>query len=295
MTTQTLTLTLFISSILAITPVASLPHNHNTHHHHQVRDTAKTKTSMPDWQIALLGIGCILAVTSLGLIGGACQGIFCTSRKKKLNDDDDTAGAAAPSTHQQQQQGLDFGCRGYEASDGASDQSTLAASRFSWQDEKGVTTEVYMDGAVPGAGPPPPQPIFMISDEQDDEEYQREQMAAAAAHMQQQAGYFQPPMAASHGVVGASAPPRSPLSPAWGRSPSPLLESSFGGGVGGGTPASGGGLARQNGCERNGAAREETEHWMADVDLEDEPLRGGEKAAAANAQAEGKWHPTQFL
>lgn len=115
---------------------------------------------MPSWEIPVICISLFLVFMSVGLLGGACEYIFCTRRKRTAVHDD-----------------LDFGCRGTPSGSPqlGSDQSTLVGDRppaaaaahdddakvreeeelgrYSWRDDKGVTTEVYMDGKIPGAGP----------------------------------------------------------------------------------------------------------------------------------------------
>lgn len=110
---------------------------------------------MPSWQIPVICICLFLVFMSIGLIGGVCEYMLCTRRNRAAVHD------AAD---------LDFGCRGTPSGSPqiGSDQSTLIGDklshetrvkeeeelgRYSWQDDKGITTEVYMDGKIPGAGP----------------------------------------------------------------------------------------------------------------------------------------------
>lgn len=122
--------------------------------------------------------GLIFGLILVGVIGGACETLICLSFKRPVRDD------AEPDPED-----LDFGCQGEprampeirvivdkQTGDQASAQhvegilgrstssgsgvssnssSSGKLSRYSWQDEKGITTEVYLDGTTPDARPAP--------------------------------------------------------------------------------------------------------------------------------------------
>lgn len=129
--------------------------------------------------MALIVLGLIAGLILFGVIGGACETLICLHFKRPVRPDP----AANPD-------GLDFGCQGRPggmpeikvikdtdagdtmfvhnvenglgrsctSSSGVSSNSGVSNSssgstRYSWQDEKGVTTEMFLDGTLPDAGP----------------------------------------------------------------------------------------------------------------------------------------------
>lgn len=164
----------------ALSPASCLPHSDHppdARSIHSARAAAPFK--LPGWEIVVIIAGLILGLILFGVIGGACETLVCLYFKRPVRDD------PVPS-----QEGLDFGCQGEpsgmpeirvvvekETGDqasafhaesslgrsgstisGGSSHSNCSSSfggtnRYSWQDEKGVTTEMYIDGTLPDAGP----------------------------------------------------------------------------------------------------------------------------------------------
>lgn len=147
--------TLFVG--LTVSLASGLPLSDLSNHNiltHEIRDPA-VKTNTPTWKVVVLCISGFIAFMSIGLIGGACEYILCAKRKR-APDYDPTR--------------VDFDSRNIPGTPPqiGSDQATLIGNRsisdertgtdekhgrYSWRDERGITTEVYMDGAIPGAGP----------------------------------------------------------------------------------------------------------------------------------------------
>lgn len=128
---------------------------------------------MPGWEIGVVILCLVSGLILFGVIGGACETLICMHFKRPVR--------AEPGANPD---GLDFGCQGdrggmpeikitgddstgekisvhhVESSLGRSASSSSGgssnsggSSRYSWQDEKGVTTEMYLDGTFPDAGP----------------------------------------------------------------------------------------------------------------------------------------------
>lgn len=167
---------LVIAAILS--PASCLPHpdHYDSRSLHSPRAAAPFK--LPGWEIAVIIFGLILGLILFGVIGGACETLICLSFKRPIRKE------AEPTP-----EGLEFGCQGpprtmpeirvivdketgdqasahraesshsrstsnssaVTSSSGISSTSTNT-SRYSWQDEKGITTELYIDGALPDAG-----------------------------------------------------------------------------------------------------------------------------------------------
>ncbi|KAJ4388068.1 hypothetical protein N0V93_008673 [Gnomoniopsis smithogilvyi] len=144
---------------------------------HSARAAAPLK--LPGWEIVAIIIGLVIGLILFGVIGGACETLICLYFKRPVRDDLEL-----------NQEDLDFGCQGQpsripeirviieketgdqasafpvegslgrsgSSSSGASSNSSSTSSsggtsRYSWQDEKGVTTEMFVDGTLPDAGP----------------------------------------------------------------------------------------------------------------------------------------------
>lgn len=147
---------------LAISPASCFPpqpdHLQDTRsvHHHPARASLR-KRDMPDWEIPVILGALFVTFMSFGLIGGALEYILCTRRKRAAvhRDGSDVdfvrcAGSGSPAIGSDQAT-LVGGGEGPAGGGGKLDEEL---GRYSWQDDAGITTEVYMDGKVPGAGPP---------------------------------------------------------------------------------------------------------------------------------------------
>lgn len=168
----------FIAAMFS--PASCLPqpnHLHDTRSLHSPRAAPPFK--LPGWEIAVIILGLILGLILFGVIGGACETLICLSFKRPVRDD------AEPNP-----EGLEFGCQGppprtmpeirvivdketgdqalahhqasshsrsTSSSSGVTNSSGISSnstntSRYSWQDEKGFTTEGNIDVALPDAG-----------------------------------------------------------------------------------------------------------------------------------------------
>lgn len=162
-----------------LSPAYGLPHPEGPHDPRSVHlSRAAAPFKLPGWEIVVIIFGLIFGLILVGVIGGACETLICLSFKRPVRDDSE----ASP-------EGLDFGCQGEsrampeirvivnkETGDQASahlTESSLGRStsngsgvssntsssggsgRYSWQDEKGITTEAYLDGTLPDARPAP--------------------------------------------------------------------------------------------------------------------------------------------
>lgn len=172
-------LALPLIALTLLSPVSCLPHPDHPHDPRSVHfSRAAAPFKLPGWEIVVIIFGLIFGLVLVGVIGGACETLICLSFKRPVRDD------AEPSP-----EGLDFGCQGEpraipeirvivnkETGDqasahltesslgrstpsvsGVSSNSTSSggSSRYSWQDEKGVTTEAYLDGSLFDARPAP--------------------------------------------------------------------------------------------------------------------------------------------
>ncbi|KAF3763963.1 hypothetical protein M406DRAFT_332401 [Cryphonectria parasitica EP155] len=135
---------------------------------HDIRDSSggiSTASGLSNWEIVVISLSIMVGVLVLCCLGGACEALLCNKRSR--------VHASADATPNE----LDFGCRGsadstptlrgdddkdeekcldFNAWKGHADKTNAIADqdRFSWQDEQGITTEVFQDGSLPGAGQP---------------------------------------------------------------------------------------------------------------------------------------------
>lgn len=161
---------------LTLTPASCLPHSD---HHRDARSVHSARAApafkMPGWEIVVIILGLVVGLILVGMLGGACETLICMHFKRPVRAD---PGENA--------EGLDFGCQGQPggmpeikviameekgAGDKMSNRSVDSglgrsnssnsgissnsggSSRYSWQDDKGVTTEMYLDGSLPDARP----------------------------------------------------------------------------------------------------------------------------------------------
>lgn len=168
-------LALPFTALTLLSPATCLPHPEHPHDPRSVHfSRAAAPFKLPGWEIVVIILGLILGLILIGVIGGACETLICLSFKRPVRDD------AEPNP-----ESLDFGCQGEprampqirvivdketgdqasahvtesslgrsaSSGSGISSDSTITggSSRYSWQDEKGITTEVYLDGTLPDA------------------------------------------------------------------------------------------------------------------------------------------------
>lgn len=133
-------------------PIRDLSYDNSSAY--EVRNST-VKNSTPTWKIVLLSISGFLAFASIGLIGGACEYVLCGRRKRAsdyspINVDPDCRSIpeSSPPKDSDEAMSIRDPFANYEKT-----QRDEKQDRYSWRDDKGITTEVYMDGAIPGAGP----------------------------------------------------------------------------------------------------------------------------------------------
>lgn len=129
---------------------------------HHARASLRKRVDNHAWELSVYSGSMFLLLMAFGLIGGALEYLLCTRRRRAATHTDGSrvgfgfsgtpVGSPNIGSPQERPRTAKSVSTGRPASRGRVDEKL---GRYSWRDDTGITTEVYMDGKVPGAGPPP--------------------------------------------------------------------------------------------------------------------------------------------